>query len=58
MRGDVYGVIDSRAEEAIELFIRRDDAETFVRDVRQDEPELADELRIEAIKLGAGQGAT
>ena len=35
----VYGVVSARTEEALELFIRREDAERFVEEVREDEPE-------------------
>jgi hypothetical protein len=36
-----YGVVDSWLEEAVELFLRREDAERVVRDWDRDEPELA-----------------
>lgn len=48
----VYAIIDLRSSpdhplgEAIETFIRREDAERFVEEVRGDEPELASYLRI------------
>jgi hypothetical protein len=48
----VYGVVSTPTEEALELFIRREDAERFVTEVRDDEPELADLLRVERIELG------
>jgi hypothetical protein len=35
------------------VFIRREDAERFVEEVRDDEPELAELLSIEPVKLGA-----
>jgi hypothetical protein len=35
------------------LFLTRDDAVAMIREVREDEPELADELRIEEISLDA-----
>ena len=38
----------------IETFIRREDAERFIEEVRGDEPKLAAKLRIEERKLGAG----
>ncbi len=51
----VYGVVDTRTEEteAFELFVRREDAERFLAEVRADEPELADCLRFEPVELDA-----
>jgi hypothetical protein len=34
------------------VFIRREDAERFVEEVRDDEPDLAELLSIEPIELG------
>jgi hypothetical protein len=34
-----YGVVDSALEEAVELFLRREDAERVVRDWDREEPE-------------------
>ena len=39
--------------EAIEVFVRREDAERVVEEVRGDEPELASRLRIEERELEA-----
>jgi hypothetical protein len=39
---------------AVETFVRREDAERFIDDVRRDEPALADALRIVMIELEAG----
>jgi hypothetical protein len=50
----VYPVLSAAApEEAVDVFIRREDAERFVEEVRDDEPELAELLSIEPVKLGA-----
>jgi hypothetical protein len=49
----VYGVVSSETEETLELFVRREDAEAFVDEVRGDEPDLADLLHVEPIELGA-----
>ena len=38
----------------LEVFIRRDDAERFIEEVRGDDPELASYLRIEERELEAG----
>ena len=43
----VFAVVRAESEEAIELFIRREDAERFLDEVRHDEPELAALLSVE-----------
>jgi len=40
--------------DAIDTFIRREDAEHFIEEVRGDDPELASNLRIEERELEAG----
>ena len=56
----VYLILDERASlnpplgEAVDTFVRREDAERFLADVRRDEPELAGYLRIEERELEAG----
>jgi len=40
--------------DAIETFIRREDAERFIEEVRGDDPELASHLRIEERELEVG----
>jgi hypothetical protein len=53
----VYVILDKRSSatnplgEAIETFIRREDAERFIEEVRGDDPELASYLRIEEREL-------
>jgi hypothetical protein len=42
--------------DAIETFVRREDAERFVEAIRGDEPELARHLRIEERDLEAAKG--
>jgi len=48
----VYVILDDRSSpthplgDAVETFIRREDAERFIEEVRGDEPELAAYLRI------------
>jgi hypothetical protein len=49
----VYAVLDGDDDEAIELFVRREDAEAFLEDVRQDDAELAEQLQLEAVELDA-----
>jgi hypothetical protein len=38
----------------LELFVRREEAERFVEEVRGDDPEMATKLRIEERELDAG----
>ena len=47
----VYVVVSAKTEKAVELFVRRDDAERFLECVRADEPELAERLRVELVDL-------
>jgi hypothetical protein len=55
----VYAVVDdslsqtSPLGDALEVYVRREDAERFVEEVREDEPELAESLRIEERELRA-----
>jgi hypothetical protein len=55
----VYAIVDDSLQrhllgDAIDVFVRREDAERFLEEVRGDEPELAKLLRIEERKLEAG----
>jgi hypothetical protein len=56
----VYAVIDdtlskrSPLGDAIDVFLRREDAERFIAEIRGDDPELAEPLRVEERKLEAG----
>jgi len=56
----VYAVVDDALSpdfqlgDALEVFIRREDAERFVEEVRGDDPEMAAKLRIEERGLEAG----
>ncbi len=50
----VFAVVSAAApDEAVEVFIRRKDAERFVEEVRDDESESADLRSIEPIDLDA-----
>ena len=57
----VYAVVDDLLApafplgDAVEVYVRREDAERFVEEVRADEPELAEQLRIEEWELEAGE---
>lgn len=42
--------------DAVDVFMRREDAERFVAEVRGDEPELAEQLRVEERELEPGVG--
>jgi hypothetical protein len=48
----VYAVVSRELEEAIDLFVARDDAEAMLEEVRQDEPALPEGLSIEVVTLG------
>ena len=56
----VYAIVDVRSSldhplgEAVETFIRRQDAERFIEEVRGDDPQIAAKLRIEERELEAG----
>ena len=57
----VYAVVDDALSPdfplgvELEVFIRREDAERFIEEVRGDEPEMAAKLRIEERELEAGR---
>lgn len=56
----VYAVVDDALSpdfplgDSLEVFVRREDAERFVEEVRGDDPEVAAKLRIEERELQAG----
>jgi hypothetical protein len=56
----VYAIHDLRSSpdhplgDAVETFVRREDTERFIEEVRGDDPELASYLRIEERELEAG----
>jgi hypothetical protein len=56
----VYAVVDdtlspmSPLGDALDVCVRREDAERFIAEVSADEPELAGSLRIEERELEAG----
>jgi hypothetical protein len=47
----VYAVVSDQTDKAVGLFVRREDAERFLGNVRADEPELAERLRLEPVEL-------
>jgi hypothetical protein len=56
----VYAVVDDALSpdfplgDALEVFVRAENAELFIEEVWGDEPELAESLRIEERELEAG----
>jgi hypothetical protein len=46
-----FGVVSAQTEKVVEFFLEREAAEGMIREVREDEPALAEDLRIEAIEL-------
>ena len=55
----VYAVVDALSPDfplgvELEVFVRREDAERFIEEVRGDEPEIGAKLRIEERELAAG----
>lgn len=56
----VYAVVDDSLSpefplgNALEIFVRREDAERFIEEARSDDPALAKQLRIEQRELNAG----
>jgi hypothetical protein len=53
----VFAVVSAETEHAVELFIRREDAERFLEEVRSDDAELADRLRAGADRARRPTGA-
>ena len=45
-----FGVVSSKTESIVELFLERAQAEAFIAEVEQDEPETAALLNIETIE--------
>ncbi len=49
----VYAVVSSETEQAVETFVRREDAERFLAEVEADDEQLAATLRLEPVELDA-----
>jgi hypothetical protein len=47
-----YGAVSAQTEKVVELFLERVAAEAMIGEVREGEPELAVDLRVETIELG------
>ena len=47
-----YGVVSAQTEKVLEFFLEREAAEAMIEEVWEDEPVLAEELRVKAIELG------
>jgi hypothetical protein len=43
-----YGVVSAQTERVVEFFLEREAAEAMIGEVREDEPVLAADLRVEA----------
>jgi hypothetical protein len=50
-----YGVVSAQTEKVVEFFLEREAAEAMIDEVREDEPLLAQDLRVEAVELGEAQ---
>ena len=46
-----YGVVSAQTEKVVEFFREREAAEAMIGEVREDEPVLAEELRVEAVEF-------
>jgi hypothetical protein len=51
MRSDAGGLPECVLRDSLDVFVRREDAERFIEDIRSDDPELVEGLRIEAREL-------
>jgi len=47
----VYGVVSAETEQAVELFPDREQAEAFIAEVEQDEPETAALLSVTVLEF-------
>ena len=47
-----YGVVSFQTEKVVEFFIEREAAEAMIGEVREDEPALAEVLRVGVVELG------
>jgi hypothetical protein len=45
------GVVGGQTEKVVEFFLEREGAEAMIGEVREDEPALAEDLRVEAVEL-------
>jgi hypothetical protein len=46
-----HGVVSVESERVVQFFLEHEQAEAFIADVEQDEPETATQLRIERVRL-------
>jgi len=49
----LYGVVSAETEQVVEFFSTRERAEAMIRDVEEDDPELAEPLRVEPVEFDA-----
>ena len=45
-----YAIVSAQTKKDVEFFLEREAAEAMIGEVREDEPVLAEELRVEAIE--------
>jgi hypothetical protein len=50
-----YAVVSAQTEQAVDLYPTREAAEAEIEHVRQDDPELAESLRVEPVDLPASE---
>ena len=48
----VYALVSAKTEKAVEIFVRREDAETFL-DEGEDDAQLAERLSLETLEFDA-----
>jgi hypothetical protein len=46
-----YAVVSAETEQAVELFVRREDAQRMLAEALADDPEWADVLSVEPVEL-------
>ncbi len=47
----LYGVVSAQTEKVVEFFLEREPAEAMIDEVGEDEPTLAEDLRVEPIEF-------
>jgi hypothetical protein len=47
-----YGVVSTNTEAVVEFFLEREQAEAFIAEVKDDEPETAALLSVEPVEFG------
>ena len=47
-----YGVVSAQTERVVKFFLEHEAAEAMIGEVRENEPLLGQDLRVEAVELG------